>query len=339
MIRSCNSIFSGSLLPFSIARAAVPTGRMLSRKLSMNPSQSAVVLRQFKVMEEAWEKTPSGHRLLNDHFSMSHSENQLDLKGFAVGFGIHGTLTNFGSTVQVNAVSHFFQKHFNKKLTNEQIREKMGCGKKEYFADLWWKALGTKLTLWEAERCYPKFEEVLMEHIEADGSEILPDVFEIFKKIKDAEGLTFTTTGYAKQLAAPILSNFQKQGLKFDVEVTGDMVSAGRGHPYGDMIRKAGALLKIKPERIIHIDDTLIGGMAHVDAMCTGVIVLTGDTLEISKEELCQLSPSALEERVFKAEKKARAHSKFVIPRLNMLDQVFWNVINLSRLMSALGRD
>ena len=138
----------------------------------------------------------------------------------------------------------------------------------------------------------------LMREAAAQAAELIPGAAETAQAVRAAGLKVGSSTGYTREMMAPVMARAAEQGYAPDHLVCAGETPQGRPTPL--MIYKACAELGVWPlSRVVKIDDAEAGIVEGRAAGCFTVgVSATGNGLGLSREELATLSPGDRAARV-----------------------------------------
>ncbi|MGL4285129.1 MAG: phosphonoacetaldehyde hydrolase [Phreatobacter sp.] len=238
----------------------------------------------------------------------------------AVVFDWAGTMIDFGSRAAMGAFVEAFG-HFGVPLTVAEARGPMGRPKRDHIAALlalprigaaWAKAQGRVPTEADIDLVYQVFVPTNVK-VAADFAELVPGAAAIVKALR-ARGLKIgSTTGYTREIMAPILPLAAAQGFAPDNLVcAGDL---GEGRPSPLMMYRCFADLGVYPPgAVVKVDDTVPGieeGLAA--GTWTVGIAASGNETGLSLAEWTALTPAEREHVLVPAREKLEAAGAHVV--------------------------
>lgn len=175
-----------------------------------------------------------------------------------------GTTVDHGSMAPVLALQALFAQH-EIELSIDDARRDMGLLKRDHIRAI--LALPNVRTSWialtgqepdeaQVSALFEEFGPVQMKII-ARHSQLIPGVVETVKSWQDRGIRIGSTTGYTRQMLAPVLAQAAQDGYRPDASVCPDETSAGRPAPW--MLMKNAELLDVyPPAACVKIGDTII---------------------------------------------------------------------------------
>lgn len=203
-----------------------------------------------------------------------------------------GTMIDFGSRAPMGAFVRAFAE-FGIDLTVAEARGPMGKPKRDHIADL--VALPGVRAQWEArhgrapgeaeiDRLYSVFVPLNVA-VAAEHADLIPGAAETVRSLR-ARGLKIgSTTGYTREIMAPILPIAARQGYEPDNLVCAGDLAAGRPTPL--MMYRTFADLGVWPgSAVVKIDDTAPGILEGLAAGCWTVgVAASGNEVGLSLDE------------------------------------------------------
>jgi len=220
-----------------------------------------------------------------------------------------GTTVDHGSIAPVAALQELFGRH-NIRLSGEDARRDMGLLKKDHIRSI--LALTNIRAEWLAttghdpgeEDVNALFEEFrpLQSVIIGQHSHLIAGVAEITQAWQKRGLRIGSTTGYTREMLAPVLAEAARNGYTPDASVCPDEVGAGRPAPW--MLTRNAQLLDVyPPSSCVKIGDTVSDMEEGKNAgMWTIGLTRTGNLVGLTAAEWNQLSDSQKEHRLRIAE-------------------------------------
>jgi phosphonoacetaldehyde hydrolase len=221
-----------------------------------------------------------------------------------------GTTVDHGSMAPVLALQTLFVQH-GITLSAEDVRRDMGLLKRDHIQAILalpnisaeWKSI-TGRAPGEAE-VLSLFEEFgpLQMKIIAQHSQVIPGVTQIVKDWQSRGIRIGSTTGYTRQMLAPVLAQASQQGFQPDASVCPDEVGAGRPAPW--MLMKNAQLLGVyPPTTCVKIGDTVVDVEEGRNAgMWTIGLTRTGNLVGVDGEQWAQMPETTKNARLDHAKK------------------------------------
>ena len=225
----------------------------------------------------------------------------------AVVFDWAGTMVDFGSLAPMGAFVKVFGE-FGVAITIEEARGPMGLPKWQHIASLlrapaiaarWRDAHGAAPTDRDVDRIYAVFVP-LNARVVTDYAELIPGAADVAAALR-ARGLRIgSTTGYTREIMAPLLPLAAQQGYAPDNLVCAGDLAEGRPSPL--MMYRCFLDLGVYPAAaVVKVDDTAPGIAEGLAAGCWTVgVAVSGNALGLSREAL-----AGLPEPEFAARRKA----------------------------------
>lgn len=216
----------------------------------------------------------------------------------AVIFDWAGTVADYGCQAPIEAVVQAFARH-GVAMPRERARGPMGLPKKEHLRQL--LPAGVDL-----EALYADFVPLQMTAIVAH-TDLIPGVAELAGRLR-ARGLKIgTTTGYTREMLAPLAARAAGQGFTADAMRTPEEVGGGRPHPWmlwsllqQFQVSAAAAAVKIG-DTVSDIDEGRHAGVWTI------AVARTGNETGLTEAELAALSPGDREALVTSARNRLAA--------------------------------
>jgi phosphonoacetaldehyde hydrolase len=210
-----------------------------------------------------------------------------------------GTMVDFGCRAPVAALIEAFARH-GVALDEAAVRADMGKAKADHVRAL--LAQPEVAAAWEAanERM-PAIADVgalmddlgpLMREAAADAAELIPGGAQTVAALRAAGLKIASSTGYTREMMAPVLIRAAEQGYAPDHLVCANETPQGRPSPL--MIYKACAELGVWPlSRVVKVDDSEAGVAEGKIAGCFSVgVSASGNGVGLSQAALAALHPS-----------------------------------------------
>ncbi len=215
-----------------------------------------------------------------------------------------GTMVDFGCRAPVAALIEAFARR-GVALDEAAARADMGKAKADHVRALlarpevaaaWRSATGAPST--EADVA-ALMEDLgpLMRTAAAEAAELIPGAAETVKALRAAGLKIASSTGYTREMMAPVLARAAEQGYAPDHLVCADETPEGRPSPL--MIYKACAELGVWPlSRVIKVDDAAAGVGEGRNAGCFTIgVAASGNGVGLSLAALAALEPAERETR------------------------------------------
>lgn len=258
----------------------------------------------------------------------------------AVVFDWAGTMIDHGSRAPMGVFVKAFAQ-FGVAITVEEARGPMGMAKRDHIAALlamprvaagWLAAHGTLATEADINAIYAVFVPMNVAVV-ADFSDLIAGAADVAARIR-ARGLKIgSTTGYIREIMAPLLPLAAAQGYAPDNLVCAGDLAAGRPSPA--MMYRTFLDLGVWPaSAVVKVDDTEVGIAEGLNAGCWTVgVALTGNVFGLNVAQTAALSAQAFDRmRQTARSKLTRCGAHFVIDSVADLDGV------LDRIEGALAR-
>ncbi|MGA0601713.1 phosphonoacetaldehyde hydrolase [Caulobacter sp. KR2-114] len=216
-----------------------------------------------------------------------------------------GTMVDFGCRAPIAALLAAFARH-GVALDEAVARADMGKAKDDHVRAL--LARPQIAGAWRAANaCEPDEAAVallmadlgpLMRDAAAGAAELIPGAAETVAELRRRGLRVASSTGYTREMMAPVLERAAAQGYRPDHLVCAGETPQGRPSPL--MIYKACADLGVWPlSRVIKVDDAEAGVAEGRAAGCFTVgVAASGNGVGLSREALEALSPDAREARI-----------------------------------------
>jgi phosphonoacetaldehyde hydrolase len=219
-----------------------------------------------------------------------------------------GTTVDHGSIAPVLALQTLFAQH-GITLSTGDARRDMGLLKRDHIQAILalpnirveWNSIASREP-GEAE-VLSLFEEFgpLQMKIIAEHSQLIPGVAQIVKDWQTRGIRIGSTTGYTRQMLAPVLTQAAQQGFQPDASVCPEEVGAGRPAPW--MLMKNAQLLDVyPPSTCVKIGDTVVDIEEGRNAgMWTIGLTRTGNLVGLDQDEWAQLPEATKKVRLARA--------------------------------------
>jgi phosphonoacetaldehyde hydrolase len=209
-----------------------------------------------------------------------------------------GTMVDFGCQAPVKALIDAFRQE-GVTIDVAAARRDMGKAKSDHVrsmlkhpavAEAWRAAHGCVADERDIESLMARLGPLMREHAAAAAT-LIPGARETFEQLR-ARGLKIaSSTGYTREMMAPVLARAAEQGYVPQHVVCAGETPAGRPAPL--MIYKACAELGVWPlSRVVKVDDAEVGVAEGVAAGVFTVGVASGNCIGLSFEAL-QALPTA----------------------------------------------
>lgn len=238
----------------------------------------------------------------------------------AVIFDWAGTMIDFGSRAPMGVFVEAFR-HFGVPLTVAEARGPMGKPKRDHIAELmtlptvmaaWIKAHGHAPREADIDAVYDVFVPMNVK-VAADFAELIPGAASVAAALR-ARGLKIgSTTGYTREIMAPILPLAAAQGYAPDNLVCAGDLPEGRPSPLM-MYRCFADLGVYPPATVVKVDDTVPGieeGLAA--GTWTVGIAASGNETGLSLAEWTALSARERDRILTPAREKLEAAGAHVV--------------------------
>jgi phosphonoacetaldehyde hydrolase len=229
-------------------------------------------------------------------------------------FDISGTTLDFGSRGPVVAFVKLFARH-GVAITEAEARGPMGTHKKDHIwtvlsdpfvAERWLRANGAAPTREDLDRLYAEFTPLQMEVLKRH-CDVIPGVPEVVRQLR-ARGIKIAnTTGFDTGMMVDLVRLAGEGGYTPDLWVCPDLVGKGRPAPW--MAFYAAQKLNLYPmSAFVKVGDTLADvEEAHAAGMWAVSVLRHGNEIGLSRQDLDQLSPADLEDRMSRARARLAA--------------------------------
>jgi phosphonoacetaldehyde hydrolase len=220
-----------------------------------------------------------------------------------------GTTVDHGSLAPVLALQTLFEQH-GITLSTEDARRDMGLLKRDHIQAIlalpniraeWSAITGREPGQAEVLSLFEKFGPLQMEII-TQHSQLIPGVTTVVKEWQ-ARGIRIgSSTGYTRDMLAPVLAQAVRHGYQPDASVCPDEVGAGRPAPW--MLMKNAQLLDVyPPAACVKIGDTIVDIEEGKNAgMWTIGLTKTGNLIGFDQKQWELLPQAAKQEQLKRAE-------------------------------------
>ncbi|QTL04781.1 phosphonoacetaldehyde hydrolase [Aquabacter sp. L1I39] len=248
----------------------------------------------------------------------------------AVVFDWAGTMVDHGSKAPMGVFQRAFAQ-FGVDISIDEARGPMGMAKRDHISTLirlpriaaqWEKVHGRAPGEADIDAIYDVFVPLNVEVV-TDFSALIPGAAETAAQLRAAGLKIGSTTGYTREIMAPLLPRAAAQGYAPDNLVCAGDLPAGRPTPL--MMYKTFLDLGVWPAAaVVKVDDTEVGVAEGLNAGCWSVgVALTGNVFGLDAAETEALSHDELEARRAEAYGKlTRAGAHFVIDGVADLREV-----------------
>ena len=239
----------------------------------------------------------------------------------AVIFDWAGTTVDYGSMAPVDAFIELFDRH-GVRVTAEEARRPMGSYKKDHVRLIlemepvtgqWQELNGRAPSAEDVEALYQEFIPLQTEVI-ARHAGVIPGVAETVSWLHNQNIVIGSTTGYTREMMAPLLPLAAAAGFAPESTVCADEVPAGRPAPW--MAMTSAMRMGVYPmEACVKVGDTLVDIAEGLNAgMWTVGITKTGNELGLTLAEVQALDSGDLAARLQNAsDRLLQAGAHFVI--------------------------
>ncbi len=245
-----------------------------------------------------------------------------------------GTTVDFGSLSPVSAFEDAF-KDFGFEVTRDEIRRFMGMYKKDHTRELlnftkerFYKQFSYYPTEETVNTIYSKFEPSLLNCVRMYSKPVRGTV-EFVQEVHKRGWKVGSTTGYTEEMMKIVVEEAQAHGYSPDYWTVPRKGVPGRPFPF--MIYENAVKLNMYPMcAIVKIGDTVSDIQEAHNAGCWSVgVVVSGNELGLSEEEIEQTDPVILKEKIehaYKVFQDAGAHYVIdgiwdALPILEEIDQ------------------
>ena len=225
-----------------------------------------------------------------------------------------GTMVDFGCRAPVAALIQAFARH-GVLLDEAAVRADMGKAKADHVRAL--LARPEVAATWTAANGAPPEEAdvtalmdelgPLMREAAAEAAELIPGAAQTVAALRAAGLKIASSTGYTREMMAPVLIRAANQGYAPDHLVCADETPAGRPSPL--MIYKACAELGVWPlSRVIKVDDAEAGIAEGRVAGCFTIgVSASGNGVGLSRVALAGMQPTERAARLASAATSLKA--------------------------------
>jgi len=225
-----------------------------------------------------------------------------------------GTMVDFGCRAPIAALIEAFARR-GVRLDEAVARADMGTAKADHVRAL--LARPEVAAAWTAANGRaPRDADVaalmevlgpLMRDAAAEAAELIPGAADAVAALRAAGLKIASSTGYTREMMAPVLLKAAEQGYSPDHLVCAGETPEGRPSPL--MIYKACAELGVWPlSRVIKVDDAEAGIAEGRNAGCFTVgVSASGNSMGLSRAEFAALDPADRQARLAAAERKLKA--------------------------------
>jgi phosphonoacetaldehyde hydrolase len=231
-----------------------------------------------------------------------------------------GTVVDFGCQAPVAALREAFAKR-GVAITDTQARRDMGKSKVDHVRALlqdasvaaaWIGARGTEPCNSDVSALMADLEPLMRDQA-ARSAQLIEGASSLIKTLRACGVKVGSSTGYTREMMAPVLREAARQGYSPDHLVCSGETPTGRPTPL--MIYKACAELGIWPlSRVVKVDDTQAGVAEGRAAGCFTVgISASGNQVGLSQAALNALPAAERGARIKAAERSLRAAGADVV--------------------------
>jgi phosphonoacetaldehyde hydrolase len=223
-----------------------------------------------------------------------------------------GTMVDFGSMAPVEALIEAYGAE-GVTITAAAARQDMGKAKRDHVNGLmaipeissaWTARFGRASNSDDVERIMVRLGPLMRECAER-ASALIPGARETYDRLRAMGFKIASSTGYTRDMMAPVLIQAADQGYRPDHVVCSGETPLGRPSPL--MIYKACVELGVWPlSRVIKVDDAEAGIAEGKSAGAFTVGVASGNALALSLETFSMLDPSERASRIAAAGKALR---------------------------------
>ncbi len=225
-----------------------------------------------------------------------------------------GTMVDFGCRAPVAAMAAAFSAR-GVQVSEAAIRADMGKAKADHVRGIlarpevieaWTDAVGAAPGEADADALMADLGP-LMREAAAQASQLIPGAADAFSAVKAAGLKVASSTGYTREMMAPVLASAAAQGYAPDHVTCSGETPVGRPSPL--MVYKACAELGVWPlSRVVKVDDAEAGIEEGRAAGCFTVgIAASGNGIGLSQEAFAALEPAERTARVAAVAERLRA--------------------------------
>ncbi|MCL2819192.1 MAG: phosphonoacetaldehyde hydrolase [Actinomycetia bacterium] len=252
-----------------------------------------------------------------------------------------GTTIDYGCFAPVDAFIEAFE-HFGITPTIEETRAPMGMEKKDHIRKmldgdrlmtLWKETRGDMFTEQDVDDIYKRFEPALLSVL-LSHCQLLPDVLETVKELRNRSIAIGSTTGYSHEMMALVAPAAAALGYSPDCLVCPEDVGTGRPAP--NMIWLNIELLKTPSVlHVLKVGDTAADMQEGKFAGCLSAGVLRGSSMVGLSEDECDELDTTRREAIFDEAKQNyyKAGADFVIERFSDLPELIDTIETTDRNM------
>ena len=241
-----------------------------------------------------------------------------------------GTAVDFGSRAPVAAILAAFEQA-GVPVTAEEARRPMGRAKRDHLkalleqrevAERWLAARGAASTEADIDAIYADFLKLQAETV-ASHSAVITGCVEAVAACRELGIRIGSSTGYTRDLLAPVARRAKDEGYEPEVALSADDVSPGRPAPWL-CIENARRLEASAMAAVVKVDDTPAGVLAgrNAGAWAVGVVV-SGNEVGLSETAWSNLSDSDRDaRRAAAAERLTAAGAHYLVDTIADLPEV-----------------
>lgn len=253
-----------------------------------------------------------------------------DMSLRAVVFDWAGTLVDHGSLAPMGVFVRAFAE-FDVAISIDEARGPMGMAKRDHIeavmrlprvTDAWQARHGRAPTDADVDAVYEVFLPINVAVV-SDYATLVDGAAHTVRRARERGLKVGTTTGYTREIMAPLLPRAAAQGVVPDSLVCAGDLAEGRPSPL--MLYRTMTELGVWPgHRVVKIDDTPVGIAEGLNAGTWTVgVALTGNAFGLSVDDTAALAPAAFEARREAAYAQlVRAGAHFVIDGVADLEPV-----------------
>ena len=254
-----------------------------------------------------------------------------------------GTAVDFGSRAPVAAILAAFEQA-GAPVTAEEARRPMGRAKRDHLkalleqpevAERWLAARGAASTEADIDAIYADFLKLQAETV-ASHSAVITGCVEAVAACRELGMRIGSSTGYTRDLLAPVARRAKDEGYEPEVALSADDVSPGRPAPWL-CIENARRLEASAMAAVVKVDDTPAGVLAgrNAGAWAVGVVV-SGNEVGLSETAWSNLSDSDCDaRRAAAAERLTAAGAHCLVDTIADLPEV---VVSINQRLADGGR-